>query len=240
MVARNRHRPRRPAIDIQQLLHGFRQSDITAEHVFSGGGLCVTSAIKSLMPGTRFAGRAFTVKTQPGFTRQTLAALDQAQRDDVLVIEAHGDMELAAWGGVAHWHADRKGIAAVVIDGVTRDLVEIRQTGCPLFARGQSPPIVTFGPRSAGALQIPIVFGGVLVRPGDIVMGDDDGVVVVPIEKAEECLTLARKSVQFDLKEMRWVEAGKSIHDLIEMLWESDGTNYRANKWRWVDEGPNV
>ena len=74
------------------------------------------------------------------------------------------------------------------------------------------------------------------VRPGDLVMGDDDGVVIVPIEKAEECLRLARKSVLFDQKEMRWVESGRTIHDLIEKLWEPDGMNYRANKWRWVDE----
>lgn len=204
--------------------------------MFSGGGLCVTSAIKSLMPGRRFAGRAFTVKTQPGFTRHILWALAEAQHDDVLLIEAQGNLELAAWGGVAHWNAERKGIAAVVIDGVTRDLVEIKPSQCPLFARGQAPAIVTFGPKSAGALQVPLVFGGVPVRPGDVVMGDDDGVVIVPIEKAEECLRLARKSVLFDQKEMRWVESGRTIHDLIEKLWEPDGMNYRANKWRWVDE----
>ena len=223
-------------MNLQELFDGFREPAITAEHVFSGGGLCMTSAIKSLMPGSRFAGRAFTVKTLPGWTRHSLAALAAAGRDDVLVIDARGDLELAAWGGVAHWNAARKGIAAVVVDGVTRDLQEIRGTRCPIFARGQSPPIATFGPMSAGALQGPIMCGGVPVRPGDIVMGDDDGVVVVPIEQAEECLALARKSVRFDQKEMRWVESGKSIHDLIAMLWEPDGAAYRANKWRWVDK----
>ncbi len=224
---------------VEELLEGFRSPEITAEHIFSGGGLCMSGSIRSLVPGCRFAGRAFTVRTAPGWSRRPLEALALARRDDVLVIDAGGDSVVASWGGVAAWNAARKGLAGVVIEGMTRDTLEIRRLDPPLahFARGQVPGIAGFGPPSSGTLAEPIICGGVPVRHGDLVYGDDDGVVVVPWERAEGVLALARKSTIFDEKEMQWVESGRSIYDLLCHLWDPDGVSYKERKWRWVDTG---
>lgn len=219
------------------LISKFLDPRMTAEHVFSGGGICMESAIRSLVPGLRCAGRALTVRTLPGFTRRPLEALARAGRGDVLVIAAGGEAEVSPWGGIVSWDASRKGLAGVVIDGMTRDLVEIRRLTppLPLFARGQTPAIAGFGTPGTGAIGEAVICGGVQVRTGDLIYGDDDGVVVVPWEKLEGVLELALKSIVFDDKEMQWVESGRSVHDLISMLWDPDGTAYKERKFHWAD-----
>jgi 4-hydroxy-4-methyl-2-oxoglutarate aldolase len=223
--------------ELRQLLEGYLAEGITAEHVFSGGGLCMSRAVQPLVPGGRFAGWALTVRTAPGWLRRPLEALARAGRDDVLVIDAGGDSELASWGGMVSYSAARKGIRGVVIDGVTRDILEIRQLNPPLpvFARGQAPGIAGFGPPSSGTIGQPIICGGVQVNTGDLVFGDDDGVVVVPRERVEQVLELATKSITFDEKERQWIDAGGSVYDLIRGLWDPDGVEYKDRKWRWVD-----
>ncbi len=80
-----------------------------------------------------------------------------------------------------------------------------------------------------------MICGGVEVRTGDLVYGDDDGIVVVPWTQTGSALTLALKSIAFDDKELRWIESGRSVHDLIEMLWQRDGRAYKERKFRWTD-----
>jgi len=225
----------------RKLIEQFLLPRISTEHIFSGGGMCLSSRIQSMLPGMRFAGRALTVRTLPGFTRRTLEALSQAKEGDVLIVAAGGHSELSPWGGMAHWNATRKKLAGVVIDGMTRDYLEIRdlEGAIPLFACGRAPAIAGFGTPTVGAIGETIICGGVPVNNGDLVFGDDDGVVVVPWDKVETVLDLAKKSIVFDDKEQEWVESGRSIYDLLVMLSGADGSNYKERKFRWVS-GPTI
>ncbi len=218
------------------LLERFLHPRIIAEHVFSAGGSCMHRSIRSLVPGKRCIGRALTVRTASGFNRRVLEALAMADKGDVLVIAGGGEAEVAVWGGMVHWNATRKGLGGIVADGMTRDLIEIRSTEntVPLFACGQVPAISGFGTPTSGAIGDPIICGGVQVRTGDLIYGDDDGVVAVPWEQAEAVLDLAMKSIAFDDKEQAWVESGREVVDLLKMLWDPDGTTYKERKFKWA------
>src|SRR5689334_15256804 len=118
------------------VLERYLHPRMTSEHVNSGGGICMSPRIRSLLPGRRFVGRAFTARTLPGFTRRAIEALALAKAGDVLVVDAGGASELSVWGSIVHWNAARSGLKAVVIDGMVRDLLEIegQAEAIPLFA----------------------------------------------------------------------------------------------------------
>ena len=124
----------------------------------------------------------------------------------------------------------------MVVDGMTRDLTEIRAfpSTAPLFACGQVPAIAGFGTPTTGTVGEPIVCGGVPVRTGDLIFGDEDGVVAVAWDQAQTVLDLAMKCIEFDDKEQAWVESGREIADLLKMLWDPDGTMYKDRKYRWA------
>jgi 4-hydroxy-4-methyl-2-oxoglutarate aldolase len=214
----------------------FLHARMTSEHVNSGGGICMSPRIRSLLPGLRFAGRALTVRTLPGFTRRTIEALSMARADDVLVVDAGGLSELSVWGSMVHWNAARNGLRAVVIDGMVRDLLEIEtQTDTiPLFACGRAPAIAGFGPASFGAIGESVICGGVPVNTGDLIFGDDDGLTVVPWAKVDDVLDLAMRNIAFDDKERAWIESGRTVFDLLTMLSGKDGTQYKERKFRWA------
>ncbi|MBC7224476.1 MAG: RraA family protein [Anaerolineae bacterium] len=142
--------------------------------------------IKPLGPGMRMAGSALTVRTRPCDNIAVYKALEMTQPGDVLVVTTHEFTTASVFGDLVVLLAARRGVAGMVTDGVVRDLEGILEVGLPVFARGCSPN----SPYKDGPAEInvPIACGGVLVRPGDIVVGDADGVAVVPLERAEEVL----------------------------------------------------
>jgi 4-hydroxy-4-methyl-2-oxoglutarate aldolase len=218
------------------LVEKFLHPRMTSEHVNSGGGTCMSSRVRSLLPGLRFAGRALTVRTLPGFTRRTIEALSLAKPDDVLVVDAGGPSELSVWGSMVHWNAARNKLGAVVIDGMVRDLLEIetQADAIPLFACGRAPAIAGFGAPSVGAIGEPVICAGVAVSTGDLIFGDDDGLTVVPWPKVSEVLELAMRNIVFDDKERAWIESGRSVYDLLTMLSGKDGMQYKERKFRWA------
>lgn len=222
--------------DAAELVEKFRDPRMTTEHIYSAGGTCLTRHIRSMIPGLRFAGRALCVRTLPGFLRSPIQALSLAKPGDVLVIQAGGDAEVSPWGGCVHWNAKQKGLAGVVVDGPIRDLIEMKAEASPLpiFARGQAPAISGFGTPTTGAVGEPIICGGVPIKNGDLVFGDDDGVVVVPWEKAQDALQVAYASMKFDEKEIEWAASGREIYDLMTKLWDPDGTQYKERKFKWT------
>ena len=137
---------------------------------------------------------------------------------------------------MVHWNAARNKLSAVVIDGMVRDLLEIeaQDDAVPLFACGRAPAIAGFGAPSIGAVGEPVICGGVPVSTGDLIFGDDDGLAVVPWAKAEGVLDLAMRNMVFDDKEQAWIEAGRSVYDLLTMLSGKDGTQYKERKFRWA------
>ncbi|MEM3399636.1 MAG: 3-hexulose-6-phosphate synthase [Candidatus Micrarchaeia archaeon] len=142
--------------------------------------------IRGIIPittGVKLVGRAVTVRTYPGDWAKPVRAIDTAKKGDVIVIDA-GGCEKAVWGELATHSCLNKGVAGAVVYGCVRDVEEIRRMKFPLFAIGISP---TAGePKGMGEINVEIKIGGASIKPGDWIIGDESGVVVVPAEKALE------------------------------------------------------
>jgi 4-hydroxy-4-methyl-2-oxoglutarate aldolase len=152
--------------------------------------------IRPLWPGMpRVAGPAYTVRCAPGDNLMVHAAIYQAAPGDVIVVEA-GDVDYAVAGGNVCAVAQRRGVAGFVVDGVIRDVAEARERGFPVLARGVIP--IPGAKDTLGALGGPVRVGGVEVRPGDVVVGDEEGVVVVPVDRAAAVLEAARARADKD------------------------------------------
>jgi 4-hydroxy-4-methyl-2-oxoglutarate aldolase len=166
-----------------------------------------------LLSGERLLGPAFTVRTVAGDSATTHRALREVPPGHVLVLSAEGCTERAVWGSVLTEAARRGGIVGAVIDGVVRDLAQIRAGGFPLFARGSTPA----GPHKGGRGSFGgiVQCGGVVVSPGDLVLGDLDGVVVVPAARVDG---VARDAVERLRMEETWIErirAGEASADIL-------------------------
>ena len=145
----------------------------------------------------RIAGPAFTIRTGRHDNLMFHASIYLAQPGDVVVVEA-GDDEMAVAGGNVCKIAQRNGIAGLVVDGVIRDVVESRENGFPVFGRGVSPiPAKRVGD---GGMNVQIRCGGVVVNPGDVVVADEEGIVVIPRARATEVLEKAQAKVATDSK----------------------------------------
>lgn len=156
--------------------------------------------IRSMVPGCKLLGRAFTVKAYPGSILTVHKALFEARAGDVLVVDGEGDSGAGAlMGEIMALECQVKGFAGAVIDGAVRDVPGLVTQGFPVFARAATPRVGTN--RRLGQTQIPVSCGGVVVRPGDLVMGDDNGVVVIPKDK-EEDLAAALEALQVKEREL--------------------------------------
>lgn len=143
----------------------------------------------------RIAGPAFTARTGKHDNLMFHASIYLARPGDVIVVEA-GDDEMAVAGGNVCAIAQRNGVAGLVVDGVVRDIVESREHRFPVFGRGVSPiPARRVG---EGGMNVQIRCGGVVVEPGDVVVADEEGIVVVPRARAREVLAKAQAKVAAD------------------------------------------
>jgi len=144
-------------------------------------------AMKGIHPriahGVKMAGRALTVHTVNGDWAKSVEAIDRAKPGDVIVVDACGG-EMAVWGELASWSCKTKGVAGVVIDGAARDIDSIIEMRFPCFSRHIASSAGE--PKGYGGIGHEIICGGVLVRTGDWIIGDESGVVVVPQENAVE------------------------------------------------------
>lgn len=141
------------------------------------------------------------------------------QPGDVMVIDAGGNPEIAAMGERYATYLKHLGATGIVIDGGCRDTAGIIALGLPTWARGQC--IAVFGSVGPGAVNVPVQCGGVIVNPGDIVVGDDDGVVVVPLNDAQRVLALADEHLEEELEWVRQIETGRrwsEIHNLDQRV----------------------
>jgi len=175
--------------------------------------------VHPLWPGMpRIAGPAFTVRTPHHDNLMLHAAIYRAEPGDVLVVEA-GDAEMAVAGGNVCAVAQRRGVAGLVVDGVIRDVAESRERGFPVFARGASP--IPAGRKGPGAINAPVRCGGVLVHPGDVVVADEEGIVVVPRGRSAEVLDQARARAAADQSQSleEWERAHRArIEHLLATL----------------------
>jgi 3-hexulose-6-phosphate synthase/6-phospho-3-hexuloisomerase len=143
----------------------------------------VLPGLRPIAPGMKLVGPAFTVRTAPGDYAKPVEAIDHASPGDVIVVEA-GGVPPAVWGEMATRSAMNRGLAGIVIDGAARDSGDIRALGFPVFCREICPNAGE--PRGLGELNVTVTIAGRVVEPGDWMLGDDDGVVRIPRERAVE------------------------------------------------------
>lgn len=182
-------------------------SSILADVAGRRGAL--SGRIAPLAPTMRFAGPALTVELRPGDNLMIHAALAVAKPGDVIVVDGKGDLSSALMGEIMCQQCVALGVAAVVIDGAVRDSEAIRELGFPMYAAGLNPNGPTkFVP---GRLNHPISIGGVSVKPGDLVVGDADGVTVIEREKAAAMLPLAAKKVADETKRIAGIRNREAL-----------------------------
>jgi regulator of RNase E activity RraA len=178
----------------------------------------LASAIRPVVAG-RFAGPALTVRLYPGDLVDCLDALKVAGDGDVIVVDAAGETETSIWGGLMAGLCLQKGVAGAVVDGAIRDIDEIGDLGFPIFARAVVPRS-THSPYS-GRLEpievnVPITCGRAIVNPGDIVLADEIGVVVVPQAEAADVLERSLAQAEQEEATRNQIKAGKSVDELLE------------------------
>jgi 3-hexulose-6-phosphate synthase/6-phospho-3-hexuloisomerase len=174
--------------------------------------------IVPIQAGLKMIGRAVTARTVNGDWAKPVQAIDLAQAGDVLVIDVNGG-EDAVWGELATHSCLSKKLAGVVIDGAIRDVDAIRALKFPAFARHFVPN--AGDPKGFGELQVEVRCGGQRVRPGDWIVGDDSGVVVVPQEEAQE---IANRAVEVKEQEDRLraeIDRGSTLSERLKLKqWE--------------------
>lgn len=146
----------------------------------------------------RVAGPAYPVRCPPGDNLMLHAAIYRAEPGSIIVVEA-GDVDYAVAGGNVCAVAQKRGIAAFVVDGVIRDLGELRANRFPVFARGVMP--IPGRKNAIGVLNGPVRCGGVQVAPGDVAVADEEGIVVVPAARLDAVLRQARERAARDAAE---------------------------------------
>lgn len=166
----------------------------------------VDAAIRPIHTSGKLVGSALTVKTRPGDNLLVHKAIDMAGPEDVIVVDAGGDLTNAIMGEIMVRIARKNGVEGFVIDGAIRDSQEISNMNYPLYAKG----VTHRGPYKdgPGEVNVPIQLGGAVVNPGDIIVGDMDGIVVVPLEIAEELIQKVHVTIDSEEKIMASIDNG--------------------------------
>ena len=171
------------------------------ERLYAGG-----PQLRPMHREGKLAGPAYTVKTTPGDNLLVHKALDSAQKGDVIVVDAGGICENAIIGELMMSRARQRGVAGIVIWGAIRDSAEIGAGTYPVYASG----VTHRGPykNGPGEINVPINMGGMAVNPGDIIVGDADGLVAIPQDQAERVLASAKSILEKETAAMKQILAG--------------------------------
>ncbi|RKD25989.1 regulator [Ammoniphilus oxalaticus] len=189
------------------IIDQFAKIEATAVSDAMQGMNNLDSAIKPLKSEYKVVGRAFTVKMPAGDNLVFLKALREAKAGDVVVIDAKGDTYRAFAGDFMVEMAQTLGIKALVGDGVVRDVEDIKALNFPVFCRGTT--LAASGKEGMGEINVPISCGGVTVHPGDLIVADADGVVVVPQTIEQEVLKKALEKIESDDQRSKKVLASR-------------------------------
>jgi regulator of RNase E activity RraA len=161
-------------------------------------------------------GTAVTIRTRAGDNLAILRAYDVARPGDVMVIDGEGDLGNALVGGIMTFAAAQAGLAGMVLDGAIRDVAEIRARSFPVYARG----VTHRGPYKdgPGAINVPVSVGGLTVRPGDIIIGDQDGLLVLAPDEAPAAIEGALKQHAAEEATMAAIRAGRWDRSFVDVL----------------------
>jgi 3-hexulose-6-phosphate synthase/6-phospho-3-hexuloisomerase len=201
----------------KDLLKVYSPSCVVADAQERAG--VMRSFMKPIDKKTRFAGPALTVRLEPGNQVDCLDALSVAQDGDVIVVDAAGETETSIWGGLMAGLCQMKGVVGAVVDGAIRDTDETRDLGFYIFAKAivpRSTHTIVSGRMEPIEINVPIQCAGVVVNPGDIVIGDEVGVTVVPLESAAEVLEKATHQAEMEEQTRARIREGKTVEELLE------------------------
>lgn len=178
-----------------------------------------TYGVRPQWPCPRIVGRAVTMKIKPAGIEQPkqhlgTAPIEAAQPGDIIVVDNGGKLEFSCWGGLLALSAKLKGISGVVIDGASRDIDEAREIEFPVYARG-AVPMTARGRVVQESFNQEIQFAGVQCRPGDLVIADGSGVVIIPKEREAEAVAAAETIYA---KEQEMADGIRKGHSGLEML----------------------
>ncbi len=177
-------------------------------------------AMKGIHPLVRgkMVGTAVTVQTFPGDWAKPVEAIDVAKEGDVLVIY-NENKDIACWGGLATWSSLNKGIAGVVIEGAVRDIDEVENLGLPIYTSNTVPN--AGDPKGFGEINAEITCGGQTVKPGDYIVGDESGVVVIPAERAYELARRAKEVYKTEKRLFDEIKRGGTLSEIMNLKkWE--------------------
>ena len=177
--------------------------------------------LRPMHAGGAMAGPALTVKTRPGDNLMLHRALDLAEHGDVIVVDGGGELTTALMGELMLAHAKRRGVAGIVINGAVRDLDAIGAQELPVFAAG----VTHRGPfkDGPGEINVPIAIDGMVIAPGDLVLGDGDGVLSVPLDAVPAVLAAAEAKQAAEQREMQAILAGSSDRGWVLKALERGG-----------------
>jgi len=217
---RVRYEIERPSPELVDAFKDFESPDVSdlMNRLYT-----MNQAIRNVTdPGLRILGPACTVKVFPGDNLMVHKALDVARPGDVVVVDAGSSMMTAVLGDLVCTKARHRGIKGFVVDGLIRDLPAILALGdMPVFARGVTP----IGPlhRGPGEVNHPISAGGIVVNPGDIVVGDLNGVVIVPRQNAQDLLDRLRARAAGEAEYLAAVSRGEFSNAWVDRILEEGG-----------------
>lgn len=214
------------------ILDRFRRSSVATLHeAFDRRGL-VDTAIKPLKSGWRIVGRAITGLCRPNDNLALHCAVRTVQPGDVLVIAMEGWHQYALWGELIARAARELGAVGAVLDGPVRDAGDLADMNLLTWCRGSSAAGSIKS--RVGGVNVPISFGGITVSPGDIVVGDDDGLIVIPIDEAEAVLERADARDAFEVDARQRIAAGERLFDLLGLASavEQAGIEFRDGTYR--------
>jgi len=177
-------------------------SDVMARMAASGPRL------RPMHRGGTMAGAAFTVKTRPGDNLMVHKALDMAEPGDVIVVDAGGDLTNAMIGEIMAGYAEMRKLAGIVINGAIRDSGVLRAGRFPVYAAG----VTHRGPYKdgPGEINVPVALDGMVIDPGDLIYGDDDGLVCVPFDQVDAICRAAREKQAAEEKMLASIRAGQA------------------------------
>jgi 4-hydroxy-4-methyl-2-oxoglutarate aldolase len=181
-----------------------------------------TYGVRPMWPCPKIAGRAVTMKIKPAGLEKPkhhlgTMPIEAAQTGDIIVVDNGGRTDTSCWGGLLALAAKTKGISGVVIDGACRDIDESRDLELPVYARG-AVPMTARGRIMQESYNQEIEFAGVQVHPGDLVMADGSGVVIIPRSKEEDVVRAAEAVAATEARMAEGIRQGLSVLDVLERL----------------------
>jgi 4-hydroxy-4-methyl-2-oxoglutarate aldolase len=198
----------------QEKLAQLRDLGTATIYEAQGAKGALDSGMKPIDPTVRMAGPALTVDARPADNLILHYAVLKAKPGDILVVDAKAFMEAGPWGDVLTLQAMKLGIAGLVVNGCVRDANLIIDLGFPVFCRGLS--IKGTGKNQPGKVNVPITIGDVVIQPGDIIVGDRDGLVVVAQDEVDMAIASSIAREEKEVKQRQAIEAGTS--NTVELL----------------------